>query len=1503
MEKRALSATVVVDFRKGGTHTQDNVHVTSEGLSLDREAQQGVLTSDPIQIPIAEAVVAEWSDVSEGAVISLQIRTSADGGHWSSWTCLGKDAHQEEGAGHPSRSRLVFVEQPCHFLQYRVTLVPSPGQQVPTVRELSFHFLNSGSTPSGILDQIAKIDASIMQVTGTQVEGTGPSKPPVVSRAVWCPDGCTSAAPEHTNVTHIIVHHTADSGTTDYPAWVRAIYAYHTEVNKWPDIGYNYLIDPHGTIYEGRAGGDDVIGYHFSCVNANTLGVALLGTFDTALPTAAALNSLKQLVAWKCSQRGLDPFGTTLHPPTEHSLDVISGHRDANGKPHACSRTDCPGQALYDLLPSIRTDVASSIEEHASGDWVGHYGAKGFCLAAWTGEDYAYFPRSVLRELKLEQGQRYTWGRSVDSRALEGPDHQDRVAATFYDDVQLRLHLNFAEAFADTLHLYMLDYDRHGRRQAVIVEDGSARSERVIEVYDEGAWLHVPVTVLAGGSVTVTIDRLAGPNALLSGVFLGGAGAPPLPDQAPQGKWLNIYGTQGFCLPAWAGEDYAYFPRFTLRQLALERGGRYAWGRTTDPRALEGPNSHDRVAATFFDDVQLRLRLDFAQAYRGNLHLYMLDYDQHGRRQIVRVNDGLEEQVERLTLPFDKGAWLHFPVSVTEGQSVHIDIERLAGPNALLAGLFLGEGGPPPLPDRAPQGDWVNRYGADGFCLAAWGGSNDVTYFPKAVLSLDRGQRYSWGRTIDIRALESPDEQDRVAATFFDDAELAVRLYFREPYSGNLHLYMLDYDRHGRRQVVTVDDGSGGQVERLTLPFDEGAWLHFPVDVGDGGSVLIKVERVAGPNALLAGVFLGGPRPPAPRMARESVTDLTVDQNQDTHARVTSGPVSFDLSSSIDHREATLTVITSAGAVPHRVRQDTTGGSHSFTIADESGDFLLSGTSPVDILAPRLPADLAQPEPSRESATAGLSCTFLWDAIPYAARIDAYAHPARMGGLIPEDEDLFLGNWKFHGVFLDHFQFSRRKSTQLLELPPLLAFGVILFDVQRQWTTIWDSATIHEIWKNVAEVLAVADAVYEQARDEENCLWVLASRDRLPSKEYLRIGGVVLGDHRDLGDPNQLGQKYLEADDCLHGPPKAIPGGPYIARSSSLFPTVMLDGSASSTPWGDRPTFQWEASGASISGSHTSRAQFGPAKEGSYEVKLRVTTAADQVDEKTTTVTVEHHLPPKHSVSEARGAHMGPGVPRDRSEVRALVEEFSHRLAPWATGVIPFPDDAVQAAGGMTALEALGEESEELEFEAGLVGSVQVCYDFCTGALELVGWIWCGVGAKVPGWGWVGPYLYWEPPEKILFEDIGLGHFDCGSCAEQTGNEDNSNLGWGVAWFPVEIEPGEWQRFEHAGIEAGVLLSPHSWHDADLEIILLIDLLQYLPPAAAIKKILEGQKELATRLGLVAPECEAGIDISGIIHLCRAVGGSITADHASICGGGFLECGFGLPRDKEALPK
>ncbi|MFE6098542.1 N-acetylmuramoyl-L-alanine amidase [Streptomyces laurentii] len=203
-------------------------------------------------------------------------------------------------------------------------------------------------------------------------------RPPITSRAGWGAD--ESISPEEPGylpggkIKAVVVHHTAESNTytcADAPAVVRGIYAYHVKQLGWKDIGYNFLVDKCGTVYEGRKGGVDqpVQGAHAYGFNSETTGISVLGTYTDAAPSQAAMLSVARIAAWKLGQYGVDPAGTTTLTAgdagtnffgkswakgAQLSFPVIHGHRDGYN-------TQCPGNAFYPQLATLRTWAAGPV--------------------------------------------------------------------------------------------------------------------------------------------------------------------------------------------------------------------------------------------------------------------------------------------------------------------------------------------------------------------------------------------------------------------------------------------------------------------------------------------------------------------------------------------------------------------------------------------------------------------------------------------------------------------------------------------------------------------------------------------------------------------------------------------------------------------------------------------------------------------------------------------------------------------------------------------------------------------------------------------------------------------------------------------------------------------------------------------------------------------------------------------------------------------------------------
>jgi len=193
------------------------------------------------------------------------------------------------------------------------------------------------------------------------------ASPAIVTRAGWGADeSIRRGAPYYADRVHFaIVHHTAGSNSyskAQSAAIVRAIELYHVKGNGWNDIGYNFLVDKYGQIFEGRYGGitRPVIGAHAQGFNTGSVGVAVIGDYSSTAITPAARAALVSLLAWRLDLVHVDPLSSLVRISSGNpryragaavTLRAVSGHRDVYP-------TSCPGASLYAQLPSIRTAVA-----------------------------------------------------------------------------------------------------------------------------------------------------------------------------------------------------------------------------------------------------------------------------------------------------------------------------------------------------------------------------------------------------------------------------------------------------------------------------------------------------------------------------------------------------------------------------------------------------------------------------------------------------------------------------------------------------------------------------------------------------------------------------------------------------------------------------------------------------------------------------------------------------------------------------------------------------------------------------------------------------------------------------------------------------------------------------------------------------------------------------------------------------------------------------------------
>ncbi len=345
--------STVADFKRGALQRLQIERQGDGELTLARDAQgryesAGVYTS-PVFAPggIFSTAVWRWeAEIPAGASLTLAVRTSADGKTWDEWRELPPDEDlKSDGDDWPGHMEYA---PGARFIQYRLLFASSDGQATPIVSAIAWTFADTQPGPTV---------QEAMQMVIPQGEGPGVQRPAIIPRRGWGADETLMTwDPKYVKPVKIIIHHTAtpNDPKQDPAATVRAVYYYHAVTRGWGDIGYNYLIDRLGNIYEGRKGGEGVVGGHDYGFNEGSVGISLIGDFQTEPPTDAMMNALARLVAWICDRYGIDPTGRSIFRDLD--LPNIAGHRETKS-------TTCPGDQVQNRLPALRERVAEIIHQ------------------------------------------------------------------------------------------------------------------------------------------------------------------------------------------------------------------------------------------------------------------------------------------------------------------------------------------------------------------------------------------------------------------------------------------------------------------------------------------------------------------------------------------------------------------------------------------------------------------------------------------------------------------------------------------------------------------------------------------------------------------------------------------------------------------------------------------------------------------------------------------------------------------------------------------------------------------------------------------------------------------------------------------------------------------------------------------------------------------------------------------------------------------------------------
>ncbi len=331
-----LMLIITVFLFTNNTFSQNTInadHVQNFKLDLKKSSQSSLFFSENIALTVDASASFSTIAVFVDAPFSGNLQYQLEGQDW-------QPLSRYHEANHPTRAifELLFLPKKNTSIQFKSDRALSTG--------LSVRWLTLTTTNQ------------IQHNTSSTREDCDCPQPDICGRDCWCPSGnCpTDPTPVATVPAHIIVHHSGSASVSDdFPAVVRSYWDFHVNINGWDDIGYNWLIDGNGVVYEGRGSGTQ--GAHFSCMNAETTGICMIGNFETATPSPTAISTLEQLIAWEACDKMIVPADSSNHITSGALLAHISGHRDGNDLPNSCSNTVCPGENLYPLLPTIRQNV------------------------------------------------------------------------------------------------------------------------------------------------------------------------------------------------------------------------------------------------------------------------------------------------------------------------------------------------------------------------------------------------------------------------------------------------------------------------------------------------------------------------------------------------------------------------------------------------------------------------------------------------------------------------------------------------------------------------------------------------------------------------------------------------------------------------------------------------------------------------------------------------------------------------------------------------------------------------------------------------------------------------------------------------------------------------------------------------------------------------------------------------------------------------------------------
>lgn len=409
---------------------------------------------------------------AELALADIEVRVSADAKTWSEWYAAHADHDMEDPEAGEHYAQPIPVEA-SRYAQYRIAAGATEIESVA----LTFMDVTDLNSPPDPLARLAGDVSRAWRLMTTPLVADAAVAVAVKTRAQWGADSSIlRAAPRYSTWKKAIVHHTVTTNSYgDAASQIRSIYYYHSVTRRWGDIGYNYLVDKWGNVWQGRAGNENSIGAHASGWNTGTMGVSTLGDFSSARPTTSMIDSVAKLIAAKLGARGIQPMGSDAftHEEQDRSgrwVDVrssppnVMGHRDAVDKVGARgAATACPGTRLYAVLETIRGKAQALV---SGTTWAAKpsAGSAGTQLGVkWVSDrtPQGFNAGPVTVPLTIKNTGQLPWLRGVVNVAYHWYDHRGRLAV--WDGARSPLPADVGPGKQTTLEVRVLPPPRSGR--------------------------------------------------------------------------------------------------------------------------------------------------------------------------------------------------------------------------------------------------------------------------------------------------------------------------------------------------------------------------------------------------------------------------------------------------------------------------------------------------------------------------------------------------------------------------------------------------------------------------------------------------------------------------------------------------------------------------------------------------------------------------------------------------------------------------------------------------------------------------------------------------------------------------------------------------------------------------------------------------------------------------------------------------------------------------------